>query len=108
MKLLLDEQIPARLARAFPERFEVRTVQQMGWTASKNGVLLRLAANDGFSALLSADKNMEHQQDPAVLALPVIVLAGRDNRLPALEPLIPRVLELLDSDLANGFHRVDA
>ena len=60
MKLLLDEQIPARLARAFAERFEVRTVQQTGWASSKNGALLRLAANDGFAALLSADKNMEY------------------------------------------------
>lgn len=29
MKLLLDEQVPARLAREFPDTCEVHTVQQM-------------------------------------------------------------------------------
>lgn len=63
MKLLLDEQVLVRLAHSFPEQFEVRTAKQMGWASVKNGALLRLAADNGFSTLISADKNMEYQQN---------------------------------------------
>lgn len=55
MKLLLDEQVPARLAREFPADYDVQTVQRMGWASTKNGELLKLAASEGFIALLSAD-----------------------------------------------------
>ena len=108
MKLLLDEQVPARLAHAFPEPFEVKTVQQMGWTSVKNGVLLRLAADNSFKALISADKSMEYQQNLAELAIPVLVLTARDNRLPALQPLVPSIIRLLEEQLEPGFYRVSA
>lgn len=108
MKLLLDEQVPARLSRSFPERFDVRTVQQMGWAGVQNGALLQLAARHGFDALVSADKNMEYQQSPSELAIAVIVLTTRDNRLAALQTLMPSVIELLDGEPASGFYRVDA
>lgn len=106
MKLLLDEQVPARLARSFPRQFEIRTVQQMGWTSVKNGALLRLAADNGFKALVSADKNMEYQQNSAELAIPVFVLVARDNRLPALQPLVPSIIRLLENQPKPGFYRV--
>ena len=107
MKLLLDEQVPARLARSFPKPFEVRTVQQMGWASVKNGALLRLAADSGFGALVSADKNMEYQQNLTELAIPILILSARDNRLPALEPLVPSIIRLLKDQLKPGFYRVN-
>ena len=107
MKLLLDEQVPVRLARSFPEEFEVRTVRQMGWTSVKNGALLRLAADNSFDALISADKNMEYQQNLNELAVPVIVLSARDNRLPALQPLVPSIIRLLGEALEPNFYRID-
>ena len=107
MKLLLDEQVPARLAQAFPAKFTVKTVQEMGWASVQNGALLQAAAGSGFEALISADKNIEYQQNPENLPLPVIVLGGRDNRLSALEPLVPKIVELLNSQPEIGFHRVN-
>lgn len=62
MKLLLDEQMPRKIAGHFPTEFEVHTVQQQGWSGIKNGELLALAAQHGYDALISADKIMEHQQ----------------------------------------------
>ena len=53
MKLLLDESVPKRLGSFFPGEFEVHTVQQMGWTGSSNGDLLRLASAHGFDALVT-------------------------------------------------------
>jgi predicted nuclease of predicted toxin-antitoxin system len=107
MKLLLDEQVPARLAREFPENIDVVTVQKMGWASAKNGALLQLAANDGFTALLSADKNMQYQQSTNCLLIPVVVLAPRMNRLADLIALVPAVLRLLDQNPLPGFYRID-
>lgn len=107
MKLLLDEQVPARLARELPEKYDVHTVQKMGWASTKNGELLKLAAAEGFVALLSADKNMEYQQSSTELTIAVIVLAPVMNRLVDLIPLIPSVIDLLEDDLSPEFYRVE-
>lgn len=54
MRILLDESLPRPLAGLLPEH-EVRTVAAMGWTGSRNGELLQLAAGD-FDVLLTADQ----------------------------------------------------
>ena len=68
----------------------------MGWASTQNGELLKLAAAEGFVALLSADKNMEYQQSSTELTIAVIVLAPVMNRLVDLIPLIPSVIDLLE------------
>ena len=73
MKLLLDESAPRRLGTCFPDSFEVRTVPQMGWAGSTNGDLLRLAAANGFDALITVDRGFEHQQNVSQLPLPVVI-----------------------------------
>lgn len=107
MKLLLDEQVPARLAREFPDTCEVHTVQQMGWASTTNGELLKLAAAEGFVALVSADKNMQYQQSSAELAIAVIVLAPVMNRLVDLVPLVPAIISLLKDDPKPQFYLIE-
>jgi predicted nuclease of predicted toxin-antitoxin system len=63
MKLLLDEQLPKSIAKAFPPSVEVSTVQSLGWSGTKNGALLKLAQKNDFLALLSADKNIVTQHN---------------------------------------------
>ena len=63
MKLLFDESVPRRLASSFPESFTVQTVQGMGWAGTANGLLLTLAAAEGFDALVTVDRGIEHQQN---------------------------------------------
>ena len=63
MKLLLDESLPRDLATCFPDTFEIKTVPGMGWSGSENGKLLTLAADAGFKALITVDKNIEYQQN---------------------------------------------
>ena len=48
MKLLLDECMPRGLMATFPEDCEVKTVRGIGWSGTKNGVLLQRAAEAGF------------------------------------------------------------
>lgn len=62
MKLLLDENLPKRLKSDFPEH-EIFTVREKGWNGIKNGPLLQLMLDKGFHALLTFDKNLQHQQN---------------------------------------------
>ena len=78
MLVLLDEMLPRPLARRFPGH-DVRTVQQMGWDGRRNGDLLRLAASAGFQALVTADRNLEFQQNVARSGLGVVVLSARST-----------------------------
>ena len=93
MRILLDESLPRPLARLLSDH-DVRTVGAMGWAGRRNGELLHLAAAE-FDALLTADQNLEHQQNLAALPLAVIVLVAPTNRIRALRPLIPDLLQAL-------------
>ena len=95
MRILLDESLPRPLARLLPEH-DVRTVAAMGWAGKRNGELLQLAAVD-FDAVLTADQNLEHQQDLAALPIAVIVLTAPTNRVESLRPLIPTLLQILQT-----------
>lgn len=99
MKLLLDESVPKRLSSFFPDEFEVRTVQQMGWTGSSNGDLLRLASAHGFDVLITVDRGIEYQQNLASLTIPVIIMIAYQNRLQELKPLIPEVVATASGNL---------
>lgn len=93
MRILLDESLPRPLSSALIGH-EVSTVQTESWTSLSNGALLRQAAAR-FDVLLTADQNIEFQQNLATLPIAVIVLIAPSNRLESLEPLIPAVLETL-------------
>ena len=62
MRLLLDENLPKRLKVDFPEH-EIYTVRDKGWNGIKNGDLLELLLENSFDALLTFDKNLQHQQN---------------------------------------------
>ena len=66
----------------------------MGWRGKQNGELLRLAA-DSFDVLLTADRNLEHQQNLTTLPISVVVLVAPTNRIESLQVLVPELLELL-------------
>lgn len=106
MKLLLDESVPRRLALSFPESLTVKTVQDMGWAGAANGLLLSLAAAEGFDALVTVDRSIQHQQNLSGLPIPVIVMLARRNRLSELQPLVPYVASLLSDSLKNRIYRV--
>lgn len=86
MKPLLDESIPKRLTGLFPGDFETMTVPEMGWAGTRNGELLRKAADAGFDALVTADQGIEYQQNLSTLSLRIIVLIAPRTRLQELEP----------------------
>ena len=94
MRILLDESLPRDLAQ-FITGHDVSTVRNEGWAGIKNGKLLALAGAR-FDVFLTADRNLEFQQNLTTLPLAVVVLICSRTRLQNIVPLVPELLELLN------------
>jgi hypothetical protein len=106
MRILLDEDLPRRLAPLLIGH-RVTTVPQAGWAGVKNGELLRLAAS-GFDLFLTMDRNIEFQQNLAELPLPVLVIVAASNRMEHLVALLPDILAALTDPPSRGLRKVCA
>lgn len=95
MKLLLDENVTHDLRHEVTGH-DCRTVSYQGWQGTKNGELIKLAAEAGFDALLTNDTNMPHQQNEEQLPLAIIVLIAPSNDISDLRPLLPKLLAALE------------
>jgi hypothetical protein len=67
----------------------------MGWSGKKNGELLQLMSQEGFTILLTTDQNLRYQQNLQQAGVAVVVLVAPSNRLTDLVPLIPEVRNVL-------------
>lgn len=104
MKLLLDESIPKSLKAVFPDHFEIDTVQEAGWAGTKNGELLGLVRKHNYSALITADRGIAHQQNAAVIEVIVVVLAAFRTHVDHLSPFVPDIVTFLEGKPENGVH----
>ncbi|MBE9182060.1 hypothetical protein IQ268_26190 [Oculatella sp. LEGE 06141] len=96
MQIPLDECVPRPLKRELAD-YEIRTVVEMGWSGKKNGELLQLMNQEGFTILLTTDQNLRYQQNLKQAGVAVIVFVARSNRLSDLVPLIPDVRSVLST-----------
>lgn len=96
MRILLDECAPRPLKRELSD-YEIQTVVEMGWSGKKNGELLQLMSQEGFTILLTTDQNLRYQQNLQQTGVSVIVLIASSNRLPDLLPLIPETRNAIES-----------
>ena len=94
MKILLDEHILYALARSFPDGWEIRSTPRMRWQVKENGELLQLAAGRRFDALITADRNMQREQNPNT-PMPVVVLRTPRLRVWNLQSLLPQAVAML-------------
>jgi hypothetical protein len=81
------------------------TVPRMGWAGIRNGRLLSLAAGE-FDVLITVDRRMEHEQNPATLPVAVVVLRAPSNDIDDLSPLMPAVLKALQGLTPRAFTHV--
>jgi predicted nuclease of predicted toxin-antitoxin system len=95
MKVLIDECLPRALKRLLTEH-ECRTVQEMGWSGKKNGLLLSLAEPE-FDVLLTMDQGIEYQQNLAKFNIAVLALSASSNQIEDLAPIVPQALTTLKS-----------
>lgn len=106
MRVLLDESLPRPLAELLAGH-EASTVAQVGWRGLENGALLRQAAAS-FDVVLTGDQSIEFQQNLKTLPVAVVVLVAESNRIESLAPLVPKILETLDSLQQKTLVRVGA
>jgi predicted nuclease of predicted toxin-antitoxin system len=60
LKILLDQSAPRKIARFLPGH-EVKHTAQLGWEEVSNGHLLKLAEENGYVLLITADQNIPYQ-----------------------------------------------
>lgn len=73
MRVLLDHDVPHELRSDFPEGCEVETAQYRGWSHFDDDELLT-AAEEEFSALVTLDTNLVHQQNVRPRDIGVILI----------------------------------
>src|SRR5215831_3861775 len=103
MRILLDESLPRRL-RSILAGHEVTTVVEAGWSGVTNGELLQLAAAR-FDVFVTADQNLQYQQNLSALPITVAVLVARDSQLESLRPPAMELLSRLTGLPARSFLR---
>ena len=94
-RVLFDENMPRKLRRDLPEFF-IRMAQEEGWSAFKNGDLLRRATT-AFDVLVTIDQRMRYQQNVTRLQIGVVVIEVPDTRLVHLRPLVPQLTKAIES-----------
>ena len=91
MRVLVDESPPVELADQIAG-YDVATVGSEGWLGLGNGVPLARGRPAGFSIIVTADRDLPHQQNLAAIGISAVILAGVRNRIEDLRPLIPGIL----------------
>jgi Domain of unknown function (DUF5615) len=106
MRILLDEDLPWPVCSLLVGHLVV-PVQKMGWSGTRNGKLLALAATH-FDVLLTMDGNLEFQQNLATLPIAVLVVDAISNRMVDLAPLAPAILRALEQTSPCTLRHVSA
>jgi predicted nuclease of predicted toxin-antitoxin system len=73
MKILIDECVPRPIIKLLAA-YEAKTVQDAGWGAYKNGVLLNLAESE-FDLFITSDQSILYQQNLAGRQIAILVLS---------------------------------
>lgn len=84
-----------RVKRLF-EGHDVAHTRNEGWKKLANGKLLTAAAAAGFGVMVTADKNIRHQQSLDALPLAVLELDLPRNRFQDIAPLAPYLSAALE------------
>ena len=77
----------------------------MGWASWRNSVLLA-AASGQFDVLVTTDQRLSYQQNVSTVAIAVVVLVARRNKLEFLLPLVPELKKVLDEVKLGEVRRV--
>ena len=105
MRVLLDECTPRPLARELADVNAVH-VHDLGWHGRRNGALLAAMLAEGFTALVTVDRNLAYQQNIPASGIVIIVFRAARNRLSDLRPLLPEVRRILASAVPGEVYLV--
>ena len=103
MRIVLDENLPRPLKRAFASIHVVTTVQELAFAGLLNGELL--AQLEGkYDVFVTADKNLRYHQNLVGRSLAIVELST--NRLPLLLPMIDQLVKAVESATAGAYIQV--
>ena len=107
MRVLLDEQLPRHLAREIAAH-DISTVQQRGCgPALRMASFFELPLTAGFEVLVTADRNLQFQQNLSQSRLGIILLVAPSNALEDLRPLVPNLLAAIPKSRPGQLLRVE-
>lgn len=75
MKIILDESTPQKLRLLIDKRHIVVTTWFRGWSGLKNGALLAAAEEAGFDLFITADQELNYQQNLIGRRMAMLVLS---------------------------------
>ncbi|MFI5185683.1 MAG: DUF5615 family PIN-like protein [Chitinophagales bacterium] len=101
MKILLDEQLPVKLKYRFKPEFEISTVRDENWLGIKNGELITLAVEGGFSVFITNDQNLGFQQKLKLFKILFININQSTNRYENTLPAILVINQWLSKNETN-------
>ena len=96
MRLLLDENLDVRLRHSFPREHQVEVVKSLRWAGRSDGQILAMARGR-FDVLITGDQKIPNEQTITDLDVAVVVLNGKTNRIQDHLPMVPRVLEVIET-----------
>jgi hypothetical protein len=102
MLVLFDHSTPAPLRDALKAHTVVEAVER-GWERLENGALLDAAEAAAFEILVTADKNMRHQQN---LTARKIAILG-NAQWPVLRRYVDRVVAALNAATPGSYTEVE-
>ncbi|MBC8047749.1 MAG: DUF5615 family PIN-like protein [Fimbriimonadaceae bacterium] len=95
MKVLIDENLPARLKNLLDNTFEIYSIHDKGWTSLENGDLLNSMSEEKFDCLITSDKNIPHQNSIEKYGIRIIILRIHNNRIESIIPITNKINQVI-------------
>lgn len=93
---MLDENIHVKFKFRLIERgITALTVADKKWSVKKNGELLQLMTEEGFTHLLTFDTSIASQQNFKRFPLPVIILIAPPNTYTVLMEMLEEIVRII-------------
>jgi hypothetical protein len=104
MLILFDHVTPNGIARFLPGHTIIKA-KDRGWDTLSNGDLLTEAERAGFDLLLTADKNMRHQQNLRGRRIALVVLST--PRWPVVRLHMEKIAAAINAAKPGSYAEVD-
>lgn len=96
-KVLLDENLPAKIKYRLQDICEICTVKDKNWNSLENGHLIAAMQKDKFDFLITSDKNLQYQQNLSKYSIGFIIVNVPDNNYETILPVIGKIKKILQN-----------
>ena len=77
----------------------------MGWDGLQNGELIARAEAEGFEVFLTADRNLEYQQNLDARRIAMVFLTAQDWDV--IKPHVAKIVDAVDAAFEGSYQLVD-